>query len=164
MYTEKVIEHFLHPHNMGEIKDADGVGEVGNILCGDIMRLYIKVKDNKIKDIKFKTLGCAAAISTSSIITDMVKGKSIDDALRISKDDIANSLGGLPPAKIHCSLLATEALSEAIYDYLSKNKLSIPEKLKKLHLKTKKELEMIERKYKKFVEIQREDNIYHNKK
>ena len=120
-YTDKVKDHFFHPRNVGEIKDADGVGTVGNPLCGDVMTMYIKVKDEKIDNIKFKTFGCAAAIATSSILTEMAKGKRLDDALGITRDDVANELGGLPAIKLHCSNLAADALREAIKDY-KKNK------------------------------------------
>jgi len=113
---------FLKPHNFGKIKNADGVGKVGNVVCGDVMYLYIKVKNNVIKDVKFETFGCAAAIGTSSIITDMVKGKTLDEALKVSKNDIADEIGGLPPIKMHCSVLATEALKAAIEDYKKRNK------------------------------------------
>jgi nitrogen fixation NifU-like protein len=121
-YTEKVKEHFFHPRNVGEIKDADGVGKVGNPTCGDVMAIYIKVKDDRIVDIKFKTFGCTAAIATSSILTEMAKGKTLDEALKITRDDVANELGGLPAIKLHCSNLAADALREAIKDYRSKKK------------------------------------------
>ena len=120
MYTEKVMDHFRNPRNMGEIKDADGFGKVGNPKCGDVMAVYIKVKDNKIVDIKFKTFGCTAAIATSSILTEIVKGKTIDEALKVTRDDVANELGGLPAIKMHCSNLAADALREAIKDYRKK--------------------------------------------
>jgi nitrogen fixation NifU-like protein len=122
MYTEKVKEHFFHPRNVGEIKDADGIGKVGNPTCGDIMAIYIKVKDDKIIDIKFKTFGCTAAIATSSVLTEMAKGKKLEEALKITRDDVAKELGGLPAIKMHCSNLAADALREAIKDYRSKNK------------------------------------------
>lgn len=126
MYNEKVLKHFQKPHNQGVIKDADGVGQVGNPVCGDIMKIYIKVghKKNKeiIDDIKFETLGCGAAIATSSMLTDMAKGKTLEEAGKIGKLDIANELGGLPPAKLHCSVLAHEGLAEAIKDYKNKKK------------------------------------------
>jgi nitrogen fixation NifU-like protein len=121
-YTEKVKEHFFHPRNVGEIKNADGIGKVGNPTCGDVMAIYIKVKDDRIVDIKFKTFGCTAAIATSSILTEMAKGKTLDEALRITRDDVANELGGLPAIKMHCSNLAADALREAIKDYRSKKK------------------------------------------
>lgn len=121
-YTEIVKDHFFNPRNVGEIKDADGVGTVGNPTCGDVMTIYIKVKDEIIIDIKFKTFGCAAAIATSSILTEMAKGKMLDEALKITRDDVANELGGLPAIKLHCSNLAADALREAIKDYRKKNK------------------------------------------
>jgi nitrogen fixation NifU-like protein len=120
-YSEKVMEHFRNPHNVGEIPDASGVGNVGNPVCGDIMRLYIKVDDKGIiTDAKFKTFGCGAAIATSSMVTDLVKGKTIDDALKISNRAVAEALGGLPKIKMHCSVLAEEALRAAINDYFNK--------------------------------------------
>jgi nitrogen fixation NifU-like protein len=122
MYTEKVMDHFRNPRNMGEIKDADGFGKVGNPTCGDVMAIYIKVKDDIIVDIKFKTFGCTAAIATSSILTEIVKGKTLDEALNVTRDDVANELGGLPAIKMHCSNLAADALREAIKDYRKKNK------------------------------------------
>lgn len=120
MYSEKVLEHFRNPRNMGEIKDADGVGKVGNPACGDVMYIYIKVKDNKLDDVKFQTLGCGAAIATSSMLTELAKGKSLDDALKITKKDVADALDGLPPIKMHCSNLAAEGLHAAIKDYQTK--------------------------------------------
>jgi nitrogen fixation NifU-like protein len=122
MYTEKVKDHFLNPRNVGEIKNPDGFGKVGNPVCGDVMAIYIKVKDEKIIDIKFKTFGCAAALATSSVLTEMVKGKTINEALKITRDDVANELGGLPAIKMHCSNLAADALREAIKDYRDKKK------------------------------------------
>ena len=120
MYSEKVMDHFNHPRNVGEIKDADGIGEVGNPVCGDIMKIYIKVKNNRISDCKFKTFGCGAAIATSSMITEMVKGMQVDDALEISNKAVAEALGGLPPVKMHCSNLAADGLAKAIEDYKSR--------------------------------------------
>jgi len=122
MYTEKVKDHFLNPRNVGEIKNPDGFGKVGNPVCGDVMAIYIKVKNNRITDIKFKTFGCSAAIATSSVLTEMVKGKTIDEALKITRNDVANELGGLPAIKMHCSNLAADALREAIKDYKNKKK------------------------------------------
>ena len=119
-YSEKVMEHFKNPKNVGEIPDADGIGNVGNPVCGDIMRFYIKVEDNKIKDAKFKTFGCGAAIATSSMVTEIVKGKTVEEALKISNKAVAEALGGLPPIKMHCSVLAEQALKSAIDDYLAK--------------------------------------------
>lgn len=120
MYSDKVMEHFRNPRNMGEIKNADGVGEVGNVVCGDFMKIFIKVKNNKIADIKFQTYGCASAIASSSMLTELAKGKTIDEAKKISRDLIAGELGGLPPQKIHCSVLAQDALKKAIEDYEKK--------------------------------------------
>jgi len=117
MYSEKVMEHFRNPRNMGEIPDADGVGTVGNPVCGDMMTVYIKVKDNRIDDIKFKTFGCGAAIATSSMVTELAKGKKLEEAEKISRSDVADSLGGLPKVKMHCSNLAADALRAAIKDY-----------------------------------------------
>ncbi len=120
MYTEKVMDHFRNPRNMGEIPNADGVGTVGNPVCGDLMTIYIKVKDDRIEDIKFKTFGCGAAIATSSMITELARGKTFEEALKISRGDVADNLGGLPPIKMHCSNLAADGLHAAIQDYLKK--------------------------------------------
>lgn len=122
MYSEKVMDHFTNPRNVGEIENADGVGEVGNPTCGDIMRISIVVEDNLIKDVKFKTFGCGAAIATSSMVTEMVKGKTIEEALAITNKQVAEELGGLPPAKMHCSNLAADALHKAIEDWKEKHK------------------------------------------
>jgi len=119
-YSKKVMEHFMHPHNVGEMKNADAVGRTGNPKCGDIMEIFIKVKNNKITDIKFKTLGCAAAIAASSILTDLAKGKTLEQAEKISSNDIVKGLGTLPPIKVHCSVLGTEALHDAIRNYRKK--------------------------------------------
>jgi nitrogen fixation NifU-like protein len=121
-YSEKVMEHFKNPKNVGEIPGADGIGNVGNPVCGDIMRLYIKVEDDRIVDAKFKTFGCGAAIATSSMVTELVKGKTIEEALKVSNRAVAEALGGLPKVKMHCSVLAEEALKSAIDDYLKKKK------------------------------------------
>lgn len=121
-YTELVRDHFFNPRNVGEIKDADGVGTVGNPKCGDVMTIYIRVKDERIIDIKFKTYGCAAAIASSSIATELVKGKTLKEAMKLTRDNVANELGGLPAVKMHCSNLAADALHEAIKDYRNKNK------------------------------------------
>lgn len=120
MYTEKVMDHFTNPRNVGEIENANGVGEVGNAKCGDIMRIYLDVEGDIIKDVKFKTFGCGAAVATSSMVTEMVKGKTIDEAMVISNAAVAEALGGLPPAKMHCSNLAADALHKAIEDYKEK--------------------------------------------
>jgi nitrogen fixation NifU-like protein len=120
MYSEKVMDHFRNPRNMGEIADADGVGTVGNPVCGDLMTIYIKVKDDRIEDVKFKTFGCGAAIATSSMITELAKGKTLEESMKITRADVAENLGGLPPIKMHCSNLAADGLREAIKDYLKK--------------------------------------------
>lgn len=165
LYSKEVMKHFKKPTNVGKIENADGVGKVGNVVCGDVMYLYIKVKKNKegtdsmkdlISDIKFETFGCIAAIATSSMITRMAKGKTIEEALKISKLDVANALGGLPKIKLHCSVLASDALTEAIYDYLTKNKLPIPEELEKRHQQIKKETEFVEEKFKDYVKMEKE--------
>jgi nitrogen fixation NifU-like protein len=122
MYTEKVMEHFKNPRNMGEIPNADGVGTVGNPTCGDLMTIYIKVKDNRLEDIKFKTFGCGAAVATSSMVTEIAKGKTLEEAMKITRANVADSLGGLPPVKMHCSNLAADALHAAIEDYFKKQK------------------------------------------
>jgi nitrogen fixation NifU-like protein len=119
-YGEKVMDHFLHPRNVGEIPGASGVGNVGNPICGDVMRMYLKIKDNVIVDVKFKTFGCGAAISTRSMVTEMVKGKTVEEALKVTNKMVAEALGGLPPVKLHCSVLAEEALKAAIDDYRKK--------------------------------------------
>lgn len=121
MYTEKVMDHFSNPRNVGEIDDANGVGEVGNASCGDIMKIYLKVENNIIQDVKFKTFGCGAAIATSSMVTELAIGKTIDEALILTNQAVAEALDGLPPAKMHCSNLAADALHEAIKDYKNKN-------------------------------------------
>jgi nitrogen fixation protein NifU and related proteins len=120
LYTDKVMDHFNNPRNVGVIDDADGVGEVGNPVCGDVMKITIKVKEDRIDDIKFQTLGCGAAIATSSMVTDLARGKTLDEAANITRDQVANELDGLPPAKMHCSNLAADALREAIANYRSK--------------------------------------------
>ena len=121
MYSAKVMDHFKDPRNMGKMKDADAIGEVGNASCGDIMKIYLKIEDEVIKDIKFQTFGCGAAIATSSIATEMVMGKTLDEALELTNKQVAEKLGGLPPEKMHCSNLAEEALQSAIADYRTKH-------------------------------------------
>jgi len=122
LYSEKVMDHFKNPRNVGEMENPDGVGHVGNQICGDVMELYIKVKDDTIVDAKFKTFGCGAAIASSSMVTEMVKGKSLEKALEISNKAVAEALDGLPAAKMHCSVLAEDALKSAIEDYRNKSK------------------------------------------
>lgn len=120
MYSEKVLDHFSNPRNVGDIEDANAIGEVGNAKCGDIMKIYMKIEDDIIKDVKFKTFGCGAAVATSSMATEMVKGKSIDEALELTNKAVMEALDGLPPAKIHCSVLAEEAIHSAIEDYYNR--------------------------------------------
>lgn len=151
MYTKEVMDNFMNPANYGEMDNADGIGKVGNITCGDVMWLYLKIgkviggksddfSDEYIEDIKFRTLGCAAAISTSSMVTRLAKGKSIAEAMKITNKDVMDSLGGLPAPKIHCSLLAEEALREALYDYFQKKKKDIPEVLERNHKKVSRDI------------------------
>ena len=128
-YSAKVLEHFASPHNVGKIDDADGIGEVGNAKCGDIMKMYIKVKDDVITDVKFNTYGCASAIATSSIATDMIKGKPISEALKLTNKAVVEALDGLPAVKIHCSVLAEEAIKAAVKDYYDKNGIQYDKEL-----------------------------------
>ncbi|HQM15658.1 MAG TPA: iron-sulfur cluster assembly scaffold protein [Candidatus Woesebacteria bacterium] len=137
-YSPQVIDHFNQPHHYGRLENPDGVGEVGNLTCGDVMRIYIQVSEGVegepiIKDIMFETFGCVAAIATSSMICDLAYGKSLTEAMKIKNEDIVDQLGDLPQPKIHCSVLAADALAEAIFDYLFKHKLDIPEALQKRH-------------------------------
>ena len=120
MYTDKVIDHYTNPRNVGEIENASGVGEVGNPVCGDIMKIYLKIENNIITDVKFKTFGCGAAIATSSVSTEMVKGKTVEEALQLTNKEVVDALDGLPPVKLHCSILAEEAIRMAIADYYRK--------------------------------------------
>ena len=124
LYSETVMDHFQHPRNVGEMPDADGIGEVGNAVCGDIMRMYIKVKDGIITDVKFKTFGCGSAIASSSMATEMIKGKPIEEALELTNKAVAEALDGLPAHKLHCSVLAEEAVRAAVKDYYDKNGIS----------------------------------------
>ncbi|MGL4738830.1 MAG: Fe-S cluster assembly scaffold protein NifU [Cellulosilyticaceae bacterium] len=125
MYSEKVMDHFMNPRNVGEIEEASGVGTVGNAKCGDIMKIYLQIEDGIIEEVKFKTFGCGAAIATSSMATELVKGKTIEEALKITNKSVAEALDGLPPVKMHCSLLAEEALHAALWDYAQKNNIEI---------------------------------------
>ncbi|NMB91639.1 iron-sulfur cluster assembly scaffold protein [candidate division WWE3 bacterium] len=160
MYTDKVLKYFHKPRNLGKIKNADGIGKVGNLACGDMMYLYIKVENIKgkevITNVKFQTFGCVAAIATSSAITEMVKGKTIEEALKVTNDEIIESLDGLPPIKIHCSVLATEALAEAIYDYLKKSNKPTPKDLEKKHESIVRHNEELEERYEEWMENQKE--------
>ena len=129
-YSEKVMDHFMNPRNVGEIENASGVGQVGNMKCGDIMKVYLQIEDGKIVDAKFKTFGCGAAVATSSMATELVKGKSIQEALQVTNKAVMEALDGLPPVKVHCSLLAEEAIHAALWDYAQKHNITI-EGLKK---------------------------------
>ncbi len=124
-YSEKVMDHFMNPRNVGEIADASGIGQVGNAKCGDIMKVYLKIEDGIVQDAKFKTFGCGAAVATSSMATELVKGKSVQDALTVTNKAVMEALDGLPPAKVHCSCLAEEALHAALWDYAEKNHIMI---------------------------------------
>lgn len=126
MYSDKVMDHFDHPRNMGTLEDADAVGTVGNAKCGDIMRIYLNIEDDTIRDVRFKTFGCGAAVATSSMATELVKGKSVAEALKITNKAVMEALDGLPPNKVHCSLLAEEAIQAAIYDYAQRNGKDYP--------------------------------------
>lgn len=152
-YTSTVMEHFKEPHNYGKLENPDGIGKVGNLVCGDVMWLYINVGKNKaskkiVKDIKFETFGCVAAIATSSAITDIAKGMELEKATMINKQEIVDQLGGLPPIKLHCSVLAADALAEAIYDYYTKQKHTISAELEQKHQRIQKEKDVVEEKYK----------------
>lgn len=125
LYSEKVMDHFMNPRNLGEIPDADGIGEVGNAKCGDIMKIYLKIDKNIITDAKFETFGCGSAIASSSIATEMIKGKTIEEALKLSNKEVVEALEGLPPHKIHCSVLAEEAIKSAVQDYWKRKGIEI---------------------------------------
>lgn len=134
LYSDKVMDHFQNPRNVGKIEDADGIGEVGNAKCGDIMRMYLKIEDGIIADCKFNTFGCGSAIATSSMATEMIKGKSVEEALELSNKAVVEALDGLPAHKIHCSVLAEEAVKAAVKDYYDKNGIAYdPEKFKAVH-------------------------------
>lgn len=155
LYSKEIMKHFRHPRNIGEMKKYDGLGKVGNPICGDVLWLYIKIKKNKkgreiIEKASFSTFGCTVAIANSSLITTLVKEKTLEEAMKINKNDLLKRLKDVPPIKIHCSLLAVDALSEAIYDYLLKNKKPISEELKQRHQRIKREKEIIEKRYKKW--------------
>ena len=162
IYSKEIIKHFKNPKNVGKIKKPSGRGEAGNILCGAIMTLYLKIGENKkkekiIKDVKFETLGCVVAVANTSLLTTMVKGKKLEDVLKIRKDDLIKRLGQpLPLFKIHCSVLAIDALKEAIYDYYLKNKLEISEDLEKEHQRITKTKEELEKRYKGFQAFEKE--------
>lgn len=130
LYSEKVMDHFEHPRNVGEIENADGVGEVGNPTCGDIMRMYLKIENDIITDVKFKTFGCGSAIASSSMATELIKGKSIKEALELTNKAVVEALDGLPARKVHCSVLAEDAIKSALVDYYEKNGLELPDEIK----------------------------------
>ena len=130
LYSEKVMDHFEHPRNVGEIENADGIGEVGNPTCGDIMRMYLKIENDIITDVKFKTFGCGSAIASSSMATELIKGKSIKEALELTNKAVVEALDGLPARKIHCSVLAEDAIKSALVDYYEKNGLELPDEIK----------------------------------
>lgn len=127
MYTEKVMDHFTNPRNVGEIPDADGIGEVGNAKCGDIMKMYLKIEDGVVVDVKFKTFGCGSAIASSSMATEMIKGKTVKEVLALTNKAVAEALDGLPPVKMHCSVLAEQAVKSALLDYSKRSGVAIPE-------------------------------------
>ena len=159
LYSKEIMKHFRNPKNVGVIKNADGIGKVGNIVCGDVMWLYIKIKKDKegkerIKDVKFQTFGCIVAIAVSSVLTEIIKNKTIDEAIKFKKEDIIKKTGKLPPIKVHCSVLAADALHEAIYDYFKRNNRKIPEELENEHLRIKRDLETLEKRHKEYVEIE----------
>ncbi len=161
MYSDTVMEHFNEPHNQRKMENPDGVGKVGNALCGDVMWLYIKVKEDEngdeiIEDISWETFGCTAAIATSSMVTDLAKGEKVDEAIEITNEQVAEELDGLPPVKMHCSNLASDGLVEAIYDYLDSNDRNIPEELEKRHQNIEKHMEEVEEEYGDYVEMEEE--------
>jgi len=159
IYSKEIMKHFKKPKNVGKMKDFSGCGKVGNIICGDVLWLYIKVVKNKkgqeiIKKATFSTFGCTVAIANSSLVTTLVQGKTLEAAMKIKKEDLLKKLGKVPPAKIHCSLLAADALSEAIFDYLKKNKRRIPEELKKNHQRIEKEKRIIAKRYQDWASLE----------
>jgi nitrogen fixation protein NifU and related proteins len=159
MYNKKVYQYFRKAKNVGKIRKHDGLGKVGNVICGDVMHLYMKVGKNKkgqeiLKDIKFQTFGCVAAIATSNMICEIAKGKTLEQGLKVNKQSIIDELGGLPPVKVHCSVLAADALVEAIYNFYSRNKREISPELEKRHIRIAKEKDIIEDKYHDWTEGQ----------
>lgn len=144
LYSEKVMDHFQHPRNVGEIENADGVGEVGNPVCGDIMKIYLKIENGIIEDVKFKTFGCGSAIASSSMATELIKGKSVEDALELTNKAVVEALDGLPARKVHCSVLAEDAIKLALLDYYKKNGLEVPEKIKNYKTHEEEEAEAAE--------------------
>jgi len=159
-YSKEIMKHFKKPKNMGRMKNPSAIGKVGNPVCGDVMWLYIKVREEGdkriISDVKFECFGCVVAIAVTSMITTMAKGKTLEEAVKITKDDILKRAGKIPPLKVHCSVLAADALHEAIYDYYTRNGLPVPEYLKKEHERIKKTLKRVEEMFKKYVDLQKE--------
>jgi nitrogen fixation NifU-like protein len=163
MYTDKVMDHFREPHNRGKMENYTAIGKVGNIVCGDVMWLYIKVaKDDAerdiITDISWETFGCTAAIATSSMVSDLAKGKTVEEAIAVTNQDVASELGGLPPIKMHCSALAADALNEAIYNYMIQEGKEIPEALQKRHARVENEIAGLEKRYAVFMDKGEEKN------
>jgi len=157
MYTDKVIEHFREPHNRGKLEEYSAIGKVGNIVCGDVMWLYIKVDQDEagrdiITDISWETFGCTAAIATSSMVSDLAKGKTVEEAIAVTNQNVASELGGLPPIKMHCSALAADALNEAIHTYLSREGKEIPEALQERHARIEKAVAALEKRYAAFMD------------
>jgi len=168
IYPKEIMKHFKNPKNLGKMKNADAVGEAGNLVCGDVMRIYLKIKEKDgkkiISDVKGEVFGCIVAIANTSMLTTMVKGKTLEEALKIDKEELIKRLGGrekIPPIKIHCSILALDALHEAIYNYYKKSGIPIPEKLRAEHERIQKSIQEIEKKHKEFLELER--NIIDNK-
>lgn len=157
-YPTEVVAHFKRPKNLGRMKNPDAVGEAGNIICGDVMRVYLKVKDGKISDIKGEVFGCIVAIANTSLLTTMVKGKSLEDAIKMKKETLIKRLGGkkLPPIKLHCSVLALDALKEAVYNYYRKHDMPIPKTLEEEHARIQKTLHAIEDRHKELIRLERE--------
>jgi len=161
LYSKEIMKHFKNPQNVGKIKNPDGLGRAGNLTCGDIMYLYLKITRDKkgreiIKDIKFETFGCTVAIANTSLLTTMVKGKTLEEAMKITKDDLIKKFGEIPIFKIHCSLLAVDALAAAIYDYFLKNKKPIPKELQAKHERIEREKKEIERRHAELVKLEEE--------
>ena len=157
MYTDKVMDHFREPHNRGKLEDYSAIGKVGNIVCGDVMWLYIKVDKDEadrdiITDISWETFGCTAAIATSSMVSDLAKGKTVEEAIAVTNQDVASELGGLPPVKMHCSALAADALNEAIHSYMIQEGKEIPEALQKRHARIEKEVAALDKRYAAFMD------------
>jgi nitrogen fixation NifU-like protein len=156
-YSKEIIKHFRRPRNVGRIRNPSGVGRAGNLLCGDVLYLYLKIKGDRIVDARFQTFGCITAVANSSILTTMIKGKTLKQALEISKEDLLRRIGKpLPPLKVHCSILAADALYEALYDYYKREGLPIPEKLRREHKRIQRTFRIISQKYRQFIKLEEE--------